>query len=134
MSLFTPPPGYTRIKVVKSFEELVTTRFEGGINALCWQRTLRGNFSEVVERLGVTEGITTLDESILRPLSLSVEGRAAVDILLEDQQLLRDTGLSPIQDCIQDYPRDDDPGALPTDVYSFHADSATVETDTYLCT
>jgi hypothetical protein len=29
--------------------------------------------------------------------------------------------------------RDEESGAVPTDVYSFHADSATVETDTYLC-
>lgn len=134
MSLFTPPPGYTRIKVVRSFDELVTTRFEGEINALCWQRALRGNFSEVVERLGFTEGITTLDESILRTLPLSAEGKAAVDILLEDQQLLSDFGLSPILDCIHGYPREEDPGAVPTDVYSFHVDSATVATDTYLCT
>lgn len=134
MSLFIPPPGYARIKVVKSFEELVSTPFEGEINALCWQRTLRGDFREVVEHLGATEGITTLDESVLRSLPLSVEGKAAVDILIEDQQLLSSAGLSPILDCIRTYPRDEEPGPVPTDVYSFHADSATVEADTWLCT
>jgi hypothetical protein len=86
-----------------------------------------------VEQLGVVEGIATLEESHLRSLPLSAAGRAAVDIMLEDQQLLRDHGLSPILDCIQGYPRDEDGGAVSTDVYSFHADSATVETDTYLC-
>ncbi len=132
-SPFTLPSGYARIKVVKSFHELVTTPFEGGINALCWQRTLPGNFSEVVERLGVSEGITTLDDSRLNELYLSVAGRAARDCLFEDQQLLRAHGLSPVLDCIHGYPRDEDAGPVPTDVYSFHADSAPVATDTYLC-
>ena len=49
MTSFTPPPGYTRIQVVTSFQELVSTPFAEGINALCWPRTLPGNFSEVVE-------------------------------------------------------------------------------------
>ncbi|MDB6153682.1 MAG: hypothetical protein JWL90_2135, partial [Chthoniobacteraceae bacterium] len=131
MPLFDPSPGYHRIKVVKSFHELVTTPFGDGVNALCWQRTLQGNFSEVVEHLDVREGITTLDEARLNALPLSAAGKAAVEILLEDQKLLRSVGLSPILDCIHAYPRDDD--RVPTDVYSFHADSATVEADTYLC-
>ena len=82
MSLFIPPPGYARIKVVGSFEELVATRFQNGINALCWARTLDGDFRQVVERLGTGEGITTLDDSRLRSLRLSDAGRAAADILL----------------------------------------------------
>jgi hypothetical protein len=41
--------------------------------------------------------------------------------------------MSPVLNCIYRYPRDEEGGAVPTDVYSFHADSATVETDTYLC-
>lgn len=118
---------------MKSFHELVTTSFEGDVNALCWQRTLPGDFTEVVEHLGVTEGITTLDDSLLRSLPLSAAGKAAVEILIEDQQLLRAHGLSPILDCIHAYPRDEEPGAVRTDVYSFHADSATVQADTYLC-
>lgn len=130
---FVLPSGYARIKVVNSFDELVTTPFDGGINALCWERTLSGNFSEIVEHLAVGEGITTLDDLRLQALPLSAEGQAARDILLEDQQLLRAHGLSPVLDCIHAYPRDEDTGPVPTDVYSFHADSATVETDTYLC-
>jgi hypothetical protein len=35
---------------------------------------------------------------------------------------------------IQNYPRDDSAEPVATDVYSFHADSATIETDTWLCT
>jgi hypothetical protein len=130
---FTPPRGYERIKTVQSFDELVTTAFEGGINALCWSRSLPGDFGEVVERLGVNEGITTLDDSRLGNLSLSAAGRAAVDALIEDQKLLRSLGLAPILDCIHGYPRDEEPETVATDVYSFHADSATVPADTYLC-
>ena len=134
MIRFTPPPDYPRIKVVNSFHELVTTRFQGGINALCWQRTLPGDFGEVVEQLGVSEGVVTLDESRLLTLPVSAAGRAAIDVLLEDQRLLRDRDLEPVLNCIHGYPRDEESGPVPTDVFSFHADSATVETDTWLCT
>lgn len=132
-SVFTPPADYHRVRVVSSFDELVTTRFEDGLNALCWQRTLPGNFSEIVEALGANAGITTLDDARLKSLPLTPAGKAAVEILLQDLQHLRTLGLSPVVDCINGYPRDDAPTAVPTDVYSFHADSATVETDTYLC-
>ena len=134
MSPFVPPSGYNRIKVVKSFHELVTTPFEHGINALCWQRTLPGDFGEIVARLAITGGITALDDSRLTALPVSAAGKAAIDILLEDQRLIRALDLSPILDCIHPYPREEESGAVPTDVYSFHADSAPVETDTYLCT
>ena len=134
MTSFSLPPGYTRIKVVNSFHELVTTRFEGDVNALCWQRTLPGDFSEVVKHLGGSEEIATLDESRLLALSVSAAGRAAISALLEDQRLLRERDRDPVLNCIHGYPRDEEPGPVPTDVFSFHADSATVETDTWLCT
>jgi len=134
MPYFAPPPGYRRIKVVKSFDELVTTRFEAGVNALCWERRLPGNFSEVVVALAVGEGITTLDNARLNALSVSAAGRHAIDLLLEDQRLLCALDLSPVLDCIHSYPREEDPEGIPTDVYSFHVDSATQEADTYLCT
>src|SRR5215204_4291761 len=103
MTSFTPP-NHPRIKTVKNFQELVSTPFGNGINALCWERTLSGDFSEVVERLGVSEEITTLDDAQLNSLPVSAAGRAAIDIMLEDQRLLRAHGLSPIVDCIQSYP------------------------------
>ena len=131
---FAAPSDYSRIKVVKSFQELVTTPFGEGINALCWQRTLTGDFNEVVERLAVSEEMTTLDDARLKALRLSAAGRAAVGVLLEDQQLLRAHGLASVLDCIHGYPRDEEPSVVPIDVYSFHADSATVEADTWLCT
>ena len=130
---FTHPPGYTRIKVVKSFNELVSTSFGDGLNALCWQRTLAGNFDEVVECLKVSGEIATLDESSLKALPVSAAGREAIAILIEDQRLLRAAGLCPILDCIHAYPREEEPGPVATDVYSFHTDSAPIAADTWLC-
>lgn len=129
----TLPPGYGRIRVVKSFHELVTTRFENGVNALCWQRTLMGNFSEVVERLGTREGIDSLEDSRLLSLPLSEAGKFARDTLLEDLQLLRSFDLSPSLDCVRAGLRDLRGGPISTDVYSFHVDSATMAADSYLC-
>lgn len=134
MTPFTLPPNYARIKQVGSFQELVTTPFGGGVNALCWPRMLPGNFREVVTKLGGSEGITTLDDARLLALPASAAGRVAIDLLLDDQRQLRAHGLSPVLDCIHGYPRDENAGAVTTDVYSFHADSAPVEADTYLCT
>ena len=128
------PHGYHRIQLVNSFHELVATPFAGGVNALCWPRTLPGDFNEVVEHLAVSEGISTLDDARLLALPVIAAGRAAIALLLEDQRRLRDHGLDPVLNCIHGYPRDEHPGPVPTDVFSFHADSAPVETDTWLCT
>ena len=118
---------------MQSFKDLVSTPFEHGVNALCWERSLSGDFDEVVRKLAITEGIATLDEARLQGLSLSAEGRAAADAMLEDLRRLEDFGLSPTLDCIHGYPREEEPAAVRTDVYSFHADSATAVVDTYLC-
>jgi hypothetical protein len=131
--LFCPPLGYLRVKVVQSFHELVTTPFGDGVNALCWQRELAGDFGEVVKHLTESEDIVTLDEAGLKGLPLSAAGRIAVETLVADHQRLLGLGMSPVLNCIYRYPRDEDRGVVPTDVYSFHADSATAETDTYLC-
>jgi hypothetical protein len=120
--------------MVKSFHELVTTPFGDGVNALCWQRALPGDFGEIVKYLSAREGITTLDESQLASFPLSAAGRAAVDILLEDQRLLRQHGASPELNSVHGHFPEKDTGPVPTHVYSFHVDSATVETDTFLCT
>lgn len=128
------PADYPRIRVVNSFQELATTRFADGVNALCWPRTLSGNFEEVVTQLGRGAGIVTLDEDRLRSLPASAAGRAAIDQMLEDRRLLQELDLDPVLNCIHAYPRDEQPGPVPTHVFSFHADSATVETDTWLCT
>jgi hypothetical protein len=122
------------IKWVNSFNELVSTPLVDDINALCWPRTLSGDFNEIVDRLNSSEAITTLNESRLDQLPLSHAGEVARDVLIKDLRLLRNHGLSPTLDCIRGYPRDDADEIVPTDVYSFHADSSEVEAYTYLCT
>jgi hypothetical protein len=67
-------------------------------------------------------------------LPMSAAGRVATDSLLADLRLLRAHDLDPVLNCINGYPRDESPGPVLTDVFSFHADSATTEADTYLCT
>ncbi len=134
MSPSLPFPAYSRIKVVQSFAELVATPFVDGVNALCWPRTLPGDFGEIATRLAGGEGIVSLDEARLGSLALSAAGRDARDVLVADLQLLRARGLAPELNCIHAYPRDDDDAIVPVDVLSFHADSAPVEASTYLCT
>lgn len=134
MTHFTQPPDDARIKRVHSFQELVTTPFADGVNALCWERTLPGDFGEIVEHLVAGEGITTIDEELLNTLCVSAAGKVAIGILVDDLRLLRDHGLLPSLDLIRGYPRDEHPEVVRTDVYSFHADSATERADTYLCT
>ena len=125
------PTDYPRIKVVHSFTELLTTRFADGVNALCWPRTLAGDFEEIVAKLGPLDDITSLDEDDLLSLDLSPAGSSARALLIEDLRLLREAGLAPNLDCIPAYPRDDD--TVSTDVYSYHADSANTVADTWLC-
>ncbi len=134
--------AHRRVRIVSSFEELISVRFEGDVNALCWPRELPGDFREIVDKLGADEGMTTIDDDDLRALTLSAAGLVAREVLLADQALLRGHGLAPILDCIAGYPRDETGdgaeheigGAIPTDVYSFHVDSAPIPADTYLCT
>src|SRR6478736_1638833 len=134
MISFSLPADYPRIKRVNSFQELVTTPLVAGVNALCWERTLPGDFGEIVQLLGVNEGVTPIDETRLQTLPVSAAGRAAIEVLLEDQRLLREHGAAPVLNCFLSYPREEEPQVVPTDVYSFHADSAPVEADTFLCT
>ena len=128
------PSDYPRIRRVHSFQELLGTAFGDGVNALVWERSLPGDFGEIVARLGEGEGLVTLDESRLLSLPASKKGRAAIEVLLADLQLLRAQELAPVLNCIHAYPRDEQSGPVATDVFSFHADSAPVEADTWLCT
>lgn len=134
MNSFILPPDYPRIKMAGSFHELLTTPFADGVNALCWPRMLTGDFGEVLKHLVVGEGINALDEMHLASLPVSAAGRAAIGMMLEDQRLLREQDREPALNCINGYPRDEEPGPVSTDVISFHADSSPVETDTWLCT
>lgn len=127
------PLDCPRLRVVGSFEALIAMPFRDGVNAVCWQRTLRGDFAELAQRLATADDITPIDEEWLASLDVSAAGRLAADALLDDLRLLRAAGHDPTLECVRRYPRDHD-GPVPTDVYSFHVDSATVPTETFLCT
>lgn len=128
------PSDYPRIKRVRSFDELVSTSLTGGVNALCWERALPGNFGEVVAHCPRGEGIVNLDEPRLVQLPMGAAGRIALEFLREDLRRLRELDRDPVLNCIHAYPRDESPGPVSTDVFSFHVDSAPVEADTWLCT
>lgn len=134
MTSLNLPNDYLRIQRVHSFQELVSTPFADGVNALCWERSLPGDFAKVVARLGEGEGIVLLEEERLLSLPVSAAERVVIDCLLSDLRLLRAQELAPVLNCIHGYPRDDAPGPVATDVFSFHADSAPVMADTWLCT
>lgn len=134
MNSFQIPAGYHRIKVVHGFHELLTTPFTDGINALCWSRALVGNFAELMHHLSMDGPITLIDDTTLCALPVSAAGRIAMHTLLEDQRLLRQHNLDPQLNAILGYERDETSGPVPTDVLSFHVESAPVETDTWLCT
>lgn len=125
---------YPRIRVVDSFAELLSTPFSGGVNALCWPRSLEGDFEELATKLKVGQGITHLNAGMLRALPLSQAGLRAVDVMLADFEQLVNHGLQPTLDCINGYVQPEQTGPVRTDVCSWHVDSATCEADTYLCT
>lgn len=124
----------TSIHTASSFEELVTTSFHGDINAICWKRELKGNFSELVDKLKGKEYLEDINEDKLNKLKLSEEGELARDIVLTDFKTLRNFGSVPTLNIVETYKKDDTLGPIPTDVYSFHVDRSPVPTDTFLCT
>lgn len=123
-----------QIYSVTNFHDLVTTPFFGNTNAICWTRNLLGDFSEIVEKLEVNGNITVIDAKNLNELELSEQGNFARKTLLNDLQLLKDHGASPILNLIKYYETDDAYPFFPTDVYSFHVDRSPIPTDTFLCT
>jgi hypothetical protein len=109
------------------------------VNALCWQRTLDGDFAEIVALLSElagseATGVTVLEPQLLEQLRPSAAGALALRTLEEDLQRLWQRGVEPELNLVVEYSRDDAASVLPTDVYSFHADRAPVEVDTWLCT
>lgn len=122
------------IHAVSNFRELVSTPFQGDINAMCWSRHLAGDFSEIVEKVELTENMTELDRDLLMDLHLSEQGQLARHILLNDLDLLKAHGASPVLNLIRYYEQDDAYPVFPTDVYSFHVDRSPIPTDTFLCT
>lgn len=123
-----------QIQYVSNFNDFVSKAFQGDINAICWKRQLKGNFSEIVKKFETTENITVLEEDDLLKLELSEQGQLARDILLSDFNLLKTLDASPTLNIIKHYERDENHPAFPTDVYSFHVDRSPIPTDTILCT
>jgi hypothetical protein len=119
---------------VTNFEALVSTPFHGATNAICWNRTLTGDFGEIAKKVELNENITVLEPEQLCALQLSEQGQLARAIILHDLKLLTAHGAAPILNIIKCYDRDDAAPFFPTDVYSFHADRSPVPTDTFLCT
>jgi len=119
-------------QTVSSFQELVSTPFYGEVNALCWERKLEGDFSEITEKILTTGNITELSEQSLIGLSLTEQGNLAREKVLEDLRILKKHGAAPVLNIINQYERDD--FFFSTDVYSFHVDRSPIPTDTFLCT
>ena len=128
------PHTENQIHYVTNFQDLVATPFSGVINAICWTRTLTGDFSEIVNKVALSGNITTIEQEELCELQLSEQGQLAREILLHDFQLLTAHGASPILNVINYYDRDNTYPFFATDVYSFHVDRSPVPTDTFLCT
>jgi hypothetical protein len=128
------PEDCRRVRFVQSFDELAAARFAGDVNALCWPRVLAGDFAEVAGLLPRGGGITSLDDDAFSHLPLSAAGKTAVSAMLDDLRRLRSLELSPELDFIDGGRRAAPDAIIPTDVFSWHVDSATEETDTWLCT
>jgi len=128
------PNAENQIRYVSNFNDLVSTPFNGTINAICWTRQLTGDFSEIVKKIALNGNITAIEQEGLCALQLSEQGQLAREILLNDLKALRDHGASPLLNVIKYYDRDDAYPFFPTDVYSFHVDRSPIPTDTFLCT
>jgi hypothetical protein len=123
-----------QIQYVSNFQDLVSTPFQGDINAICWTRSLSGDFAEIVRKLVPKENMCELELEDLLALALSDEGKLARDILIQDMKLLETHGASPILNIIKCYEREGGETFFSTDVYSFHVDRSPVPADTFLCT
>jgi len=119
---------------VTTFHDLVSTPFNGEMNAICWSRPLIGDFSEIVQKAQPEGNMAELEPEQLLALQLSEQGQLAREMLLNDLKLLTAHGAAPTLNLIRCYERDDACPFFPTDVYSFHVDRAPVPSDTFLCT
>lgn len=125
---------HNQIQCVESFHDLVSLPFHGEMNAICWDRKLTGDFSEIVKKVALTENIMVLDKDTLLELQLSEQGQLAREIILNDMALLKAHGADPILNLIKYYETDETHPFFPTDVYSFHVDRSPIPTNTFLCT
>ncbi|RXM51701.1 MULTISPECIES: DUF1826 domain-containing protein [unclassified Chryseobacterium] len=123
-----------QVGAVSTFSELIDTHFHGDINAMCWHRSLEGDFKEIVAKLQLKDNITEISAEDLLALQLSEEGNIAREIILKDLQLLTDFGALPSLNLLKNYDRDEEFDFISTDVYSYHVDRSPIGTDTFLCT
>lgn len=121
-------------QTVSSLETLLATPFQGMVNAVCWNRELTGDFSEIISKTQLEGKITVIDPAELRQLDLSEQGQLAREILLNDFEALTAFGAAPTINLITSYERDHSFPFFPTDVYSFHVDRSPIPVATYLCT
>jgi hypothetical protein len=128
------PQAENHIQNVANFDDLVVTSFQGAINAICWKRELKGDFSEIVHKIELNGNITEIDPENLLELQLTEQGQLAREILLNDFNLLKAYGAAPALNVIKQYDRDETHAFFPTDVYSFHVDRSPIPAATFLCT
>ena len=128
------PQAENQIQYVTNFQDLISTSFQGEVNAICYRRKLIGDFSEIVRKIELDGNMAELHPEELFELQLSEQGQLARQILLNDLKILKDHGASPTLNLIKYYERDDAYPFFPTDVYSFHVDRSPIPTDTFLCT
>lgn len=129
-----PFTNHLQISLVSTFSELVNYRFQGNTNAICWHRTLLGDFKDIVSKLELKENITEVSIDDLLALQLSKQGQLAREIIISDIQLLTEFGASPTLNLLKCYERDEELDFISTDVYSFHVDCSPIATNTFLCT
>ncbi len=122
-----------QIYLVDSFHNLISAPLIASKNAICWQRELLGDFDEIVKKIETHENLFQIEPSQLIALQLSEEGDLARQILLEDYEVLKNHGASPVLNLIKYYERDEH-AFFPTDVYSFHVDRSPIPGSTFLCT
>lgn len=67
MTPFILPAGYGRIRQMDSFQELLSTPFRDGINAMYWPRKLEGDFGEVIRHLSLGETHLPQGGPVARP-------------------------------------------------------------------
>jgi hypothetical protein len=132
MKNVTNPP--THLLHVTNFQELISSSFQGNINAINWSRELKGDYKEIVDAIVFEGNLIEINKEDLLALNLTEQGEIARNVLLEDLKLLEDHGASPILNIIKYYEEDDSFPFFPTDVYSYHVDRSPIATDTFLCT
>lgn len=125
---------HNQVTIVSTFDELINTRFQGAMNAICWHRSLTGDFKEIVSKLKLKENVTDISIEDLLALSLSQEGMMAREVILNDLKLLTDLGALPTLNLLKNYERDEELDFISTDVYSYHVDRSPIAADTFLCT